>query len=81
MQVEAYVIFEKDAAADKVAVVKELRGTSLQMCLQLVVGGHDQDIFVHLNCTEEGDSKNLDAAVAKLSAVKGISRTVGVLKR
>jgi hypothetical protein len=81
MQVEAYVIFEKDAAADKAAVVNELRGTSLQMCLQLVVGGHGQDIFVHLNCTEEGDSKNLNAAVAELSKVKGISRTIGVLKR
>ena len=81
MQVEAYAIFEKDAAADKAAVVNELRGTSLQMCLQLIVGGHDQDIFVHLNCTEEGNSKNLDAAVAELSKAKGVSRTVGVLKR
>ena len=57
MQVEAYVIFEKDAAADKAAVINELRSTSLQMCLQLVVGGHGPDIFVHLNCTEEGTAK------------------------
>ena len=81
MQVEAYAIFEKDAAADKEATIKHLKSTSLHMCLQLVVGGHDQDIFVHLNCTENGDSKNLNAAVAKLSAATGISRLVGVVKR
>jgi hypothetical protein len=51
------------------------------MCKQIIVGDHDQDVFVHLNCTEDGDSKNLNAAVAELSKVKGISRTIGVLKR
>jgi hypothetical protein len=81
MQVEAYVIFERDAAADKAATKEKLRSTSLQMCKQLIVGDHDQDVFVHLNCTENGDSKNLNAAVTELSKVKGISRTIGVLKR
>ena len=81
MQVEAYAIFEKDAAADHAATKELLRSTSLQMCLHLMVGGHGQDIIVYLDCTEEGGSKNLDAAVAKLSAVKGVSRTIGVLKR
>ena len=81
MQVEAYVIFERDAAADKAATKEKLRSTSLRMCKQLIVGDHDQDVFVHLNCTENGDSKNLNAAVTELSKVKGISRTIGVLKR
>jgi hypothetical protein len=78
MQVEAYVIFQIDAGADKAATIDNLRSTSLQNCLQLIVGDHFQDVFVHISGTEDAD---VYAAVAKLSAVKGISRVVGVVKR
>jgi hypothetical protein len=78
MQVEAYVIFEIDAGSDKAATIEKLRSTSLQNCLQLIVGDHFRDAFVHIAGTEDAD---IYAAVATLCAVKGISRVVGVVKR
>jgi hypothetical protein len=78
MQIEAYVIFEIDAGADKPATIDKLRSTSLQNCLQLIVGDHFKDVFVHISGSGDAD---VYTAVAELSAVKGVSRVIGVAKR
>ena len=71
MQVEVYVIFGIDAGADKAATIEKLRSTSLQNCLQLIVGDHFNDVFVHIAGSGDAD---VYTAVAQLSAVKGVSR-------
>ena len=81
MQVEAYVIFTLKSGANAEAVIDKLR-MSLGMCLQLFVAGNGPDLIYHLECTEESGKKNLDTAVAQLSAVEGIERTtVAQMKR
>ena len=78
MQIEAYVIFEIDAGADKAATIDKLRSTSLQNCLQLIVGDRFQDVFVHISGSGDAD---VYTAVAELSGVKGVPRVIGVAKR
>jgi len=82
-QVETYVIFEVAASADQTAVAEKLRSTSLNNCLQLVVGQHARDVFVHVACDESGqDSKYLEQAFLKLSGIPGIARaTIVALKQ
>ena len=72
--VENYVIFEIAASADSKAVADNLR-MSLGNCLQLVVGQHGRDVFVHIACDEGGqDSKYFEKAFSDLSHVPGIAR-------
>ena len=78
MQSEVYVIFGVDTGTDKAATIEKLRSTSLRNCLQLIVGDHFQDVFVHIAGSGDAD---VYAAVAQLSAVKGVSRVIGVAKR
>ncbi|MGZ5841117.1 MAG: hypothetical protein ACXWJ8_04185 [Xanthobacteraceae bacterium] len=82
-QVQTYVIFEVAASSDQNAVAEKLRSTSLGNCLQLVVGQHARDVFVHIACDESGqDSKYLEQAFLQLSGVDGIARaTIVALKQ
>jgi hypothetical protein len=76
-QVQAYVIFEIAASSDASAAVEKLRSTSLGNCLQLIIGGHARDIFVHIACDERGDRGDtsfLNQAFLALSRVDGIAR-------
>jgi hypothetical protein len=47
---------------------------SLHMCKQLFIGAHGQDLFYFIDCTEDREKNNLNAAVAKLAAADGIER-------
>jgi hypothetical protein len=77
-QVQAYGIFEIVPSSDGNAVAEKLRSTSLRNCLQLVVGRHARDIFVHIAC----DERDLSEGFLELSRVDGISRaTIVSLKR
>jgi len=80
MQVNAYAIFTLKSGADSDAVKGKLR-MSLGMCKQVFVVGYLQDLIYHLESTEESGTKNLDAAVAELSAVDGIASTAVALVR
>jgi hypothetical protein len=82
-QVETYVIFEIAASSDQNAVADKLRSTNLNNCLQLVVGQHLRDVFVHIACDESGqDSKYVEQAFLKLSGIPGIARaTIATLKQ
>jgi hypothetical protein len=82
-QVQTYVIFEIAASSDQTTVADKLRSTSLGNCLQLVVGQHARDVFVHIACDESGqDTSYLEKAFLQLSRVEGIARaTIVALKR
>ena len=76
-QVQAYVIFEIVASADVSAAAEKLRSTSLGNCLQLIIGRHARDVFVHIACDERGDRGDtsfLNRAFLALSGVDGIAR-------
>jgi hypothetical protein len=76
-QVQAYVVFEIAASSDVSAAAEKLRSTSLSNCLQLVVGRHAQDVFVHIACDEREDRRDasyLNQAFLALSRVDGIDR-------
>ncbi len=76
-QVQAYVIFGIAASSDVSAAAEKLRSTSLSNCLQLVIGRHAQDVFVHIACDERedrGDTSYLNQAFLALSRVDGIAR-------
>jgi len=76
--VENYVIFEIAASADSKAVADNLR-MSLGNCLQIVVGQHARDVFVHIACDEGGqDSKYFEKAFSDLSHIPGIARATVV---
>ena len=80
MQVNAYAIFTLKSGADSNAVKDKLH-MGLGMCKQVFVGAFGQDLVYHLESTEESGRTNLDAALARLSAVDGIaSTTVAPLK-
>jgi hypothetical protein len=52
---------------------------SLGNCLQIVVGQHGRDVFVHIACDESGqDSKYFEKAFSDLSHVQGIARATVV---
>lgn len=77
-QVQAYGLFEIIPSSDSRAVAEKLRSTSLQNCLQLVVGSHARDIIVHIAC----DEGNLSEGFVELSRADGIARaTIVSLKR
>jgi hypothetical protein len=82
-QVQTYVIFEIAASSDQTTVADKLRSTSLGNCLQLVVGQHARDVFVHIACDESGqDTSYLEKAFLQLSRVEGIARaTIVALKQ
>jgi hypothetical protein len=82
-QVQTYVIFEVAASSDQNAVAEKLRSTSLGNCLQLLIGQHARDVFVHIACDESGqDSKYLEQAFLQLARVDGISRaTIVAMKQ
>jgi hypothetical protein len=84
-QVQAYVIFEVAASSDVSAASEKLRSTSLGNCLQLIIGRHARDVFVHIACDERGgrgDTSYLSQAVLALSRVDGIARaTIVSLKQ
>ena len=75
-QVQAYVLFELAAPASAAAATERLRSTSLSNCLQLIIGGHARDVFVHIACDERDDRSTsfLNQAVMDLSRVEGVSR-------
>jgi len=74
-QVQTYVIFEVAPSSDQTAVAEKLQSTSLGNCLQLIVGQHARDVFVHIACDESGqDSSYLEKAFLQLSRVDGIAR-------
>jgi len=76
-QVQGYVIFEIAASSDVSAATEKLRSTSLGNCLQLIIGHHARDVFVHIACDEHGDredTSNLNQAFMTLSRVDGIAR-------
>jgi hypothetical protein len=78
-QVQTYVIFEIAKSSDQNAVAEKLRSTNLGNCLQLVVGQHARDVFVHIACDESGqDSSYLEKALLQLSRVDGIARATMV---
>ena len=83
VQVQTYVIFEIAASSDQTAAAEKLRSTSLGNCLQLVVGQHARDVFLHIACDESGpDSNYLDKALLQLSRVDGIAlATIVALKQ
>jgi hypothetical protein len=82
-QLQTYAIFEIAASADGGAVADKLRSTSLGNCLQLVIGTHARDVFVHIACDETTqDSKYLEKALLDLSRTEGIVRaTIVALKQ
>jgi hypothetical protein len=69
-QVQAYVIFEIVPSSDENAAAEKLKSASLRNCLQLVVGRHARDVFVHIAC----DERDLNQGFLELSRVDGISR-------
>ena len=69
-QLQAYVIFETVPSSDENAAAEKLRSASLRNCLQLVVGRHARDVFVHIAC----DERDLNEGFSELSRVDGISR-------
>jgi hypothetical protein len=79
-QVQAYLLFEIAASADGSAVAERLRSTSLGNCLQLIIGRHTRDVFLHVACDERGerDTSYLNQAVLALSRVDGIARATVV---
>ena len=83
VQVQTYVIFEIAASSDQNAAAEKLRSTSLGNCLQLVVGQHARNVFVHIACDESGqDLSYLEKALLQLSRVDGIARaTIVALKQ
>lgn len=76
-EVQAYVFFEIAASSEANAAADKLRSTSLGNCLQLIVGRHARDVFVHIACDERGDrgdTRFLNQAFLALSGVGGIAR-------
>jgi hypothetical protein len=76
-QVQAYVIFEIAPSTDESVAAEKLRSASLGNCLQLLVGRHGRDVFVHIACDERGtlgDRSFLNQAFLELSRVDGIAR-------
>jgi hypothetical protein len=69
-QLQAYVIFEIVPSSDENAAAEKLKSASLRNCLQLVVGRHARDVFVHIAC----DERDLNEGFSELSRVDGISR-------
>jgi hypothetical protein len=79
-QVQAYVLFELSASSSVSATTEKLRSTSLSNCLQLIIGGHAREVFVHVACDERGtDTSYLGQAVMALSRVDGVARATVVL--
>jgi hypothetical protein len=77
-QVQSYLLFELSASSSASAAAEKLRGTSLANCLQLVIGSHGREVFVHLACDERGDRVDityLNQAVIEPSRVDGVART------
>jgi hypothetical protein len=68
---QAYVVFEIAASSDVSAATDKLRSTSLGNCLQLIIGAHLRDVFVHIACDQGGD---LNQALLRLSRVDGVAR-------
>jgi len=60
-QVETYVIFEVAASADQTAVAEKLRSTSLNNCLQLVVGQHARTSSFTLPAMKAGRIRNISS--------------------
>jgi hypothetical protein len=76
-QVQAYMLFELDDAFGSGDTIERLRSTSLSNCLQLIIGSHARDVFVHVACDEAGGGgsvDNLNDALGELSAVEGVAR-------
>ena len=73
-QVQAYVLFQIAASSDAGAAADKLRSTSLGNCLQLVIGHHARDVFVHIACDEQSNTNYLSQAFVQLSGVEGIAR-------
>jgi hypothetical protein len=83
-QVQAYVLFELGGSSSATAAAEKLRSTSLSNCLQLIIGSHARDVFVHIACDERDDRSTsfLTQAVMDLSRADGVSRaTILSLKR
>jgi hypothetical protein len=84
-QVQAYVLFELADFSGASVATEKLRSTSLGNCLQLIIGHHQQDVFIHLACDDSGgsdDTSNLNRAMVDLSDVEGVARaTIVSLKR
>ena len=78
-QVEAYVLFQIAASSNAGAAADKLRSTSLANCLQLVVGHHARDVFVHIACDEQSNTNYLSQAFVQLSGVEGVARANFVL--
>jgi hypothetical protein len=74
-QLQAYAIFEIAPSSDENAAAEKLKSVSLRNCLQLVVGRHARDVFVHIAC----DERDLNEGFLELSRVDGISRATVVL--
>jgi hypothetical protein len=77
-QVQAYIIFQLDASSSVSVTTAKLGSTSLGNCLQLVIGSHLLDVFVHVACDESGnrdETNNLNQALVDLSRVDGIARS------
>jgi len=78
-QVQAYVIFQIGASSDTGATADKLRSTSLANCLQIIVGRHARDVFVHIACDEQANTNYLGQAFLQLSGIDGIARANFVL--
>jgi hypothetical protein len=78
-QVQAYAIFEIGASSEAGAAADKLRSTSLANCLQLIVGRHARDVFVHIACDEQANTNYLGQAFLQLSGIDGIARANFVL--
>ena len=76
--VQAYVVFEIGGSSDRSATVEKLRSKGLGNCLQVIVGQHQGDVFVHIACDERGgreDRRFFNQALTDLSGIERIVRT------
>jgi hypothetical protein len=74
--VQGYVVFEIGGSSDTSATVEKLK-KSLGNCLQLIVGQHERNVFVHIACDERGgpeDTRFFNQALTELSGIEGIVR-------